>query len=113
METGLVVSEWDVMPPRPDGGLVSVFDYLPGGLTSPEEELMRKEKKQWLGQSKAGCEATLAARRELLGVFRRMWEGQKRRDIARELGVGVERIKALQAQVRRRMLESAARRILE
>ncbi len=112
-ETGLVVSESDVMPPRPDEGLVSVFDYLPGGLPSPEEELMRKEKEQRLDEFKAGFQTTLVARRELLGVFCRMWEGRKQREIARGLGVGVEQIKALQAQVRRKPSESAAHRILE
>ena len=39
----------------------------------------------------------------MVEVFRRMWEGQKRREIARELGMGIKRVKALQAQVRRRL----------
>src|SRR6266403_1542144 len=29
-ETHLVVNEWDVLPPRADGELVSIFDHLPG-----------------------------------------------------------------------------------
>jgi hypothetical protein len=64
-ETRLVVGEWDVLPPRPDGELVSIFDYLPGRIARPDEELMRKEKELLLGEFKAGFEGTLSRRKEL------------------------------------------------
>ena len=58
---------------------------------------MRKEKEQLLVKLKAGFEATLGT--ELLEVFGKAWEGQKRREIARGLEVGVERVKASRAQL--------------
>ena len=102
-ETGLVVGEWDVLPPKPDGELISIFDYLPGRIASPDEELIRKEKEGLLGEFKAGFEATLGKRQDLREVFNRVWDGQKRREVACELGIGAERVKALQAQLRRRL----------
>jgi len=107
-ETRLVVGEWDVLPPRPDGELVSIFDYLPGRIPRPDQELMRKEKEQLLSEFKAGFEATLARRPELLEVFRRVWDGKKRREIARDLGMKVGRVKALQAQLCRRLAKFSA-----
>ena len=124
-ETRLAVGEWDVLPPRPDGERVSVFDYLAGGIARPDEALMRKEKELLLGEFKAGFERTLGARKELLEVFRRVWDGERRREIERglrEVENGERRqqneecgmlnregrvqkgwVKALQAQVRRRL----------
>jgi hypothetical protein len=64
-ETGLVVGEWDVLRAKPDGELISVFDYLPGRIPSPDEELMRKEKEGLLRELKAGFEATLGKRKDL------------------------------------------------
>jgi DNA-directed RNA polymerase specialized sigma24 family protein len=131
-ETRLAVGEWDVLPPRADDELVSIFDYLPGRLGQPDTELMRKEKEQLLGEFKEGFEATLKEslveapttgrvegigeeikiksedERELLEVFRRVWDGQKRREVARELGAKVPRVKAIQAQLRRRLAKFGA-----
>jgi hypothetical protein len=107
-ETRLVVSEWDILAPRPDGELVSIFKYLPGRIPRPDVELMRKEKEQLIGEFKAGFEATLGKRHELLEVFERAWDGKKRQEIACELGVKVERVKTLQAQLRRRLTKFGA-----
>lgn len=107
-ETRLNVGEWDVLPPRADGELVSVFDYIEGRIESPDREAMRKEKEQLLGKFKAGFERTLGRQRELLTVFRGAWDGEKRRDMAQALGTGVERVRALQAQLRRRLANSCA-----
>ena len=131
-ETRLAVGEWDVLPPRADDELVSIFDYLPGRLGQPDTELMRKEKEQLLGEFKEGFEATLKEslveapttgrvegigeeikiksedERELLEVFRRVWDGQKRREVAQELGAKVPRVKAVQAQLRRRLARFGA-----
>jgi hypothetical protein len=102
-ETRLVVGEWDVLPPSPDGELVSIFDYLPGRIAKPDEELIQKEKEGLLGEFKTEFEGSLGKRKQLLEVFRRVWDGQKRRRIAQGLGAGVKRVKALQAQLRRRL----------
>jgi hypothetical protein len=56
-----------------------------------------------LGQFKTGFEGTLGKRKELVEVFQRVWDGEKRREVARGLGIGVERVKGLQAQLRRRL----------
>ena len=108
-ETRLVVSEWDVLPPKPDGELVSVFDHMPGHLKRPDEELMQKEKEQLLKKFKKRFEASLGKRKQLREVFRRLWDGQKRQQIARALGWGVDRVKALQLQTKRRLTKFAAR----
>ena len=102
-ETRLMVSEWEVLPRRREGELVSIFEYIPGQIPRPDEELMEKEEEQLFGKFKAGFEATLGKRKDLLEVFRRSWEGQERRKIARELGKDVEQVKALRAQVMRRL----------
>jgi len=121
-ETQLVVGEWDVLPPRSNGERVSIFDYLPGKIAPPDAELMEKEKQQFLAEFKEGFEKTLADRqnsrsnrttrtndqRQLLDVFERVWGGEKRRDIAAELGLDVNRVKALQSQLRRRLTKFAA-----
>lgn len=108
-ETRLVAGEWDVLPPRPDGELVSIFDYLSGRIARPDEELMQKEKEQLLGEFKAGFQGTLEKRKQLEEVFRRLWDGEKRREVAREVGAGAARVKALQGQVRRRLARFGAR----
>jgi hypothetical protein len=102
-ETRLVVGEWDVLPPNRDGEVGSILDYLPGRIARPDEELMGKEKERLMGEFKAGFEGSLVKRKHLLEVFRRVWDGQKRRELAQELGAGMERVKALQAQLRRRL----------
>ena len=107
-ETGLLVSEWDVLMPRADGELVSIVDYLPAGIARPDEELMQKEEGELLGEFKAGFEKTLGKRQQLVEVFRWVWAGEKRREVARRLGMGVERIKTLQKEVNRRLLRFAA-----
>jgi hypothetical protein len=120
-ETRLVVGEWDLLRPKADGELVSIFRYLPGRIPRPDVELMRREKEQLLGEFKAGFEATLGRREiksrskskskneeELFEVFLRVWDGKKRREIAEELGLKVERVKALQAQLRRRLARFGA-----
>ena len=106
-ETRLLVSEWDVLPARADGELVSIFDYLPGTLGRPDQQLMEKEQEQLLGDFKAGFEESLL-RRDLADVFGGVWVGQKLREIARRLGTGVERVKSLQRQVNRRLVKFAA-----
>ena len=119
-ETRLVVGEWDVLPPKPGGERVSVFDYLPAPMARPDEELMRKEKERWLGRFKSRFERTLGKRKDLREVFRRLWEGQKRREMAKQMrntkcrmgdsggGVKIGRVKALLAQVRRRLARFGA-----
>jgi hypothetical protein len=107
-ETGLVVREWDVLPPGPNGELVSVFDHLPAPIARPDEALMRKEKDQLMAEFKAGFEGTQGKRNELLEVFRRMWNGEKRREIAQALGVGFGWVKALQEQLGRRLAKFGA-----
>ncbi|HWW03385.1 MAG TPA: hypothetical protein VNZ64_27025 [Candidatus Acidoferrum sp.] len=108
-ETRLVTGEWDVLPPKADGELVSIFDHLPGRIAPPDEELMRKEKEKLLGELKGGFEASLGKRKQLLEVFGRVWDGQKRREVAQGLGAAVERVKALQAQVGRRLARFGAK----
>jgi hypothetical protein len=108
-ETRLVTGEWDVLPPKADGELVSIFDYLPGRLARPDEEMMGKEKEQLLGEFKGGFEASLGKRKQLLEVFRRVWDGQKRREVAQGLGAAVVRVKALQEQVGRRLARFGAK----
>ncbi len=49
-----MVREWDVLPPGPDGELVSIFDYVPAPVETPDRELVRKEKEKLLGEFKAG-----------------------------------------------------------
>jgi DNA-directed RNA polymerase specialized sigma24 family protein len=105
-ETGLQVREWDVLPAR-DGELVSVFDYLPGTLGRPDQQVLEKEQGQLLGDFKAGFEQSLL-RRDLAEVFGGVWAGQKPREIAQRLGAGVERVKSLQRQVNGRLAKFAA-----
>jgi hypothetical protein len=107
-ETGLVVSEWDVLQARPDGELVSVFDYLPGHIASPDEDVIQKEKEELLGEFKTGFEKTLGKGRMLVEVLGGFWAGEKRREIARRMGMGAQRIRSLQAQVKRRLAKYAA-----
>jgi hypothetical protein len=107
-ETRLLVGEWDVLPPRENGDLVSIFEYLPGALPSADQELMRKEKEQLLREFKSGFEGTLDGKKELREVFGRVWDGQKRREVAQEMGTDTERVKALQAQLRRRLVKFCA-----
>jgi len=120
-ETRLVVGEWDVLPPRPDGELVSIFDYLPGRIAKPDEELVEKEQQELLGEFKAGFEGTLGKQKELLEVFRKVWDGQKRREVARQmqnadwrrvrargLQQRIGRVKTLKAQLRRRLARFGA-----
>jgi hypothetical protein len=106
-ETGLAVGEWDVLPARPDSELVSIFDYLPGRIARPDDEVIQKEEEQLLGEFKAGFEKTLGKREQLVEVFRRVWAGEKRREIAQKLGTGVERIKGLQKEMNRRLARFA------
>jgi hypothetical protein len=108
-ETRQVVGEWDVLPSTEDGELVSIFDYLPGSIKAPDRELMQKEKEELLGQFKEGFERTLGNRKELVSVFRGAWDGRKRREIARVTGTAVERVRALQAQLRRRLANFCAK----
>lgn len=103
------VSEWDVEPKRKKGEGKGLFDYLPGPILRPDEDVMRREKEGLLGEFKAGFEATLMKRRqELVEVFRRVWEGQRGREIAEALGTGAGRAKALRGQVRRRLARFGA-----
>lgn len=108
-ETGLVVGEWDVLPARSDGELVSIFDFLPGRIARPDEDAIEREEKKLLGEFKAGFEETLSERQELGDVFRAAWAGEKRRDIAQQLGVGVERVKGWQREVNRRLARFGSR----
>ena len=102
-ETRLTVGEWDVLPPKPNGELASIFDHLPGRSKGPDEQLIELEKERGLGELKARFERALGGRRDLVRVFRCAWDGRKRREVARETGMGVNRVKALQAQVKRRL----------
>jgi hypothetical protein len=69
---------------------------------------MRKEKDQLMAEFKAGFERTQGNRNELLEVFRRVWNGEKRREIAQALGVGFGWVKALQEQLGRRLAKFGA-----
>ena len=113
-ETRLVVGEWDVLPLDADGEPVSVFDGMAGQIRAPDEELMRKEKEQWLEEFKAGFEVGLGDGKEMLEVFRRVCDGQERREIATGMGTRVERVKTLLAGLARRLGRSEeAKRILD
>jgi hypothetical protein len=107
-ERRLVVGGGDVLPPRPNGDLLSIFKYLPGAIESGSEEALAKEKEEVLSEFRAGFEQSLGKQKQLREVFRGMWDGQKRREIARRIGVGVEEVKALQEQVKRRLKTFAA-----
>lgn len=108
-ETRLVVGEWDVLPPTEDGELLSVFNYMPGPIEPPDREVMQKEKELLLGKFKDGFETSLGNRKELVCVFRGAWDGQKRRAIARATGAAVGQVRALQAQLRRRLADFCAK----
>lgn len=128
-ETGLVLGEWDVLPPRADGERVSIFDYLPGKIASPDEEAARKEEEQLLGEFKAGFEMSLGRGSQLADEFGGMWEGTKNAERRRQNGEergqaqsaerraqngggegeGRERVAALRKQVRRRLARFAAK----
>jgi hypothetical protein len=105
-ETGLIVSEWDVLPVRANGELVSIFEYLPGKTARPDQEVMEKERVGILADFKVSFERTLVGG-ELADVLGGMWTGEKRREIARRLGSGVERVNSLQRQVNRRLAKFA------
>jgi hypothetical protein len=79
-ETLTTVGEWDVLPPREDGELISIFDNIPGRIEVPDRELMRTEKERLLGEFKKGFEGTLGNGMELVQVFR---AAGKRRSAAR------------------------------
>jgi DNA-directed RNA polymerase specialized sigma24 family protein len=102
-ETRLTVREWEVLPAGVAGELVSIFDYLPGRMTAPNEELMRKEEGQLVEGFKQRFEASLGTRKDLLKVFRKECEGDNRREIAQAMGMSAEQVKALKAQLRRRL----------
>jgi len=106
-ETRLVTGEWDVLPPGADGEPVSVFRGIPGQIAAPDVELLRKEKELLLEGFKGEFETCLGKREDLREVFRRVWEGSKRRQIAQELGLTVERVTNLQKQVDRRLAQFA------
>jgi hypothetical protein len=89
--------------------LVSIFDYLPGRIARPDQEAIEREEEKLLGEFRAGFEETLSKREEPADVFRAEWAGEKRREIAQRLGVGVARIKGLQREVNRRSARFAAR----
>jgi len=108
-ETRLVAGEWDLLPPDEEGELVSVMDYVPGRIEAPDRELMQKEKEELLGEFKEGFEGTLGERKELVSVFRGAWDGQKRRELAQVTRSGVERVRALQGQLRRRLANFCAK----
>ena len=97
---------------------------MPGQIAAPDEALTEKEKYELLAKFKEAVEKTLADRQDsksksnsrtrtnnqpqLLDVFERVWDGEKRRDIAAELGIDVKRVKALQSQLRRRLTKFVA-----
>ena len=62
-----------------------------------------------LGEFRAEFEETLGKREQLASVFRGVWAGEKRREIAQRLGKGVKRIKGLQREVNRRLAKFAAK----
>lgn len=107
-ETGLVVSEREVLPQGSQERRVSLFDFLPGGSARPDEALMRKERERLLAEFKGQFETSLAGGKELLKVFRETWAGQTRRQAAQKLGTGVERVKALKTQQRRLLISFGA-----
>jgi hypothetical protein len=104
-ENRLAVSEWDFLPPRPDGELASILPLIPGRIAAPDVELMRKEERELLEEFRAGFNASLGSRDDLRLVFGRVWDGEKRREVARGLGVEAERVKHLTAQLGRRLRE--------
>ena len=108
-ENRLVVSEWDVLPPLPDGELVSVFDQMMGEIPSPDRDLMSKEKEELLNEFRKGFEASLGRREDLRLVFNGILDGEKRREGAARLRLQPERVKQLKAQLFRRLLDFSAR----
>jgi hypothetical protein len=107
-ETGVVVSEWEGSPVRGNGELVSIFNYVSGSIGRPDEEVIDREQEKLLREFKAGFDESLGQREQLADVFRGIWAGEKRREIAGRLGMGVERIKSLQKEVNRRLAHFAA-----
>jgi len=93
---------------RGDGELVSIFNCLSGRIGRPDEEVIEREEEKLLREFKAGFEESLGQREQLADVFRGIWAGEKRREIAGRLGMGVERIKGLQREVNRRLANFAA-----
>jgi hypothetical protein len=108
-ETSVVVSEWDVLARTPNGERVSVFDYLEARERRPDEEASEKEQEKLLKEFKEDFEKTLAKSKQLGVVFRRVWAGEKRREMAQRLGIGVARTKASRRQVSQRLARFAAR----
>jgi len=70
----------------------------------PEDE----REKIFQTRSKSRSRSKIKNEEELFEVFHRVWDGKKRREIALELGLKVERVKALQAQLRRRLARFGA-----
>jgi len=101
-ETRLTIGEWDNSPA--EGQAVSAFHNVVGGTREPKEELMRNEEAARMARFKEAFEASLGARKDLLTVFRKMVDGANRREIARATGMRVEQVKAIRAQLRRRLL---------
>ena len=98
-----VVSEWNVMPPRPNGELVSVFDHMPGGIPAPDVEAMAAEKRRLLEDFKREFAGSLGTAEELRRLFLCAWDGETRWQAAEKLGVKVERVTNLHKELRRRL----------
>ena len=71
--------------------------------------MIEREQEELLREFKASFEESLGQREQLADVFRGIWAGEKRREIAGRLGMEVERIRSLQREVNRRLADFAAK----
>jgi hypothetical protein len=105
-ENKVTVSEWDVLPARASGGVVSVFAAMAGRIPRPDEALMQKEDLALLEQFKEDFEASLGQEKGLRKVFRCIWDGTEKRDeIAQALGLSPARVAGLRRRLNRRVRE--------
>lgn len=103
MERRFMVRRLDDDRAQGSGEGADSVEPVPGQLSGPEEELLRKEREQLLTKFKVGFELQLGERKELVEVFRQLCEGEARQDVAQEMGEKPSRIKAWRAQVKRRL----------
>jgi len=87
---------------REQGRKVSETPALPARTGSPKLET------QNLKEIRNPNERLVKAREELVEVFRGIWNGRRRRDVAKALGTSTEEVKALHAQVGRKLRRAAA-----
>jgi hypothetical protein len=108
-ENKVVVSEWEVLPPRANGERVSVFDWMAGRILPPDEALMQKEDLALLEQFKEEFEASLGGEEKVRKVFQCIWDGTERREeLALELGISPAAVTGLRRRLNKRLREFAA-----